>query len=286
MDTYHYEGEVSWKTISKPHGRGTWTCYAQGGGSGAEDAFSWKYEGEFDQGHMTGQGTTTYGEQYKKPDLRGAVYSGAHEKGEAHGRGTWTCYAQGGGSGAEDAFSWKYEGEFDQGHMTGQGTTTYGDPYPDDPDVAGWFYIGVHLNGDAHGLGIWYYPDKTKAYDGGNQGGLYHGHGTSYRRDGTRQYEGTWKESCWKGNGTLYRPDGTILREREWVNGSSGEHKWQGEWQSDMCWYEGDWDEEEDPKPHGWGILYRPDRITVVREGWWQNGEPVDGPPSGYPEAA
>ena len=71
------------------------------------------------------------------------------------------------------------------------------------------------------------------------------------------------------------------MREREWVNGSSGEHKWQGE----MCWYEGDWDEEEGSKPHGWGILYRPDRITVAREGWWQNGEPVDGPPPGYPDA-
>ena len=276
MDTYHYDGEVSYSdsAISRPHGRGTLTCYAEGGGSGPDDAFSWRYEGQFHQGHTTGQGTTTYGEQYEDPDLRGGVYSGVHEKGKAHGRGTWTSYAEGGGSGPDDAFSWKYEGEFDRDQATGQGTTTYGDPYP---DVAGWVYIGVHLNGDAHGLGIWYYPDKTKAYDGDNQEGLYHGHGTSYRRDGTKEYEGTWQESCWKGNGTLYRPDGTVSREGEWVNGGSGEYE--------TCWYEGDWNEEEDSKPHGWGIRYRPDRITVVREGRWQNGEPVDGPPPGDPDA-
>ena len=79
----------------------------------------------------------------------------------------------------------------------------------------------------------------------------------------------------------MYRSDETISREGEWVYGGSRECKWEGE----TCWYEGDWDEEENPKPHGWGILYRPDRITVVREGWWQNGEPVDGSPPGYPDA-
>ena len=192
MDTYHYEGEVSYKTISKPHGRGTLTCYAQGGGSGAEDAFSWKYEGEFDEGHVTGRGR-------------------------------------------------------------------------------------------------WYYPDRAMQYDGDFQRQGYHGRGTSYRHDGTiredgtredgtREYEGTWQKSCWKGNGILYRPDDSISREGEWVNGGSEEYEWQGE----TCWYEGDWDEEG--SAHGWGILYRPDRITVVREGWWQNGEPVDGPPPGDPD--
>ena len=206
-----------------------------------------------------------------------------------HGRGTLTCYANGGDSGPDD-FLWKYEGEFEKGHATGQGKKTLGVPYPDDPDSAGWVYIGVHLDGEAHGLGTWYYQDRAKAYHGDNQKGLYHGHGTSYRHDGTikedgtredgtREYEGSWQESYWKGNGILYRPDGSISREGEWVYGFSWEYKRQGE----TCWYEGDWNEEV--CPHGWGILYRPDRITVEREGWWQNGEPVDGPPPNYPDA-
>ena len=142
----------------------------------------------------------------------------------------------------------------------------------------------------AHGEGTWYYPDGAVQYVGDNQNGEFYGQGTSYRQDGntredgtrengTREYEGTWQGSCWIGNGTLYRPDGTISRNGEWVNGGSEEYEWQGE----TCWYEGDWDKEG--PPHGWGILYRPDRISVEREGWWQNGEPVDGPPPGYPDA-
>ena len=213
MDTYHYAGEVSWKKILRPRGQGTLTCYTEGGGPGAEDAFSWRYEGDFDQGRATGQGTTTYGEQ-------------------------------------------------------------------DDGDLRGQIYTGAHVNGEAHGQGTWYYPDGAVQYVGDHQNGEYDGQGTSYRRDGnTMQYEGTWLEGYWNGNGTLYRRDGTISRNGEWVNGDSAEHERQGE----TCWYEGDWDEEG--SPHGWGILYRPDRIIVECEGWWQNGAPVDGPPPGYPDA-
>ena len=201
MDTYHYEGEVSYsdRAISRPHGRGMLTCYTQGGGPGAEDAFSWRYEGEFAQGHMTGQGTTTYGEQ---------------------------C---------------------------------------EDPDSQGYVYFGDHVDGNAHGQGTSYRCGGTIREDG-------------TREDGTKEYEGTWQGNCWKGNGILYRPDGSTSREGEWMNGGSEEYEWQGE----TCWYEGDWDEEG--SAHGWGILYRPDR-TVEREGWWQNCEPVDGPPPDYPDA-
>ena len=78
----------------------------------------------------------------------------------------------------------------------------------------------------------------------------------------------------------MYRPDGSISRNGTWVNGGAEEYERQeGE---EMYWYEGDWDEEG---WHGWGILYRPDRTTVEREGWWQNGKPVDDPPAGYPGA-
>ena len=191
----------------------------------------------------------------------------------------------------DEIVSWTYEGAFVDGRITGQGKTTYGNPCPDWPALAGQVYIGTHDDSNAHGEGTWYYPDGAKRYFGDNQKGEWHGQGTSYRHDGTiredgtredgtREYEGTWQESYWKDNGTLYRPDGTISREGEWVYGGSLEY----EWQDEMCWYEGDWDEED--YAHGWGIMYRPDRVTVAREGWWQNGEPVDGPPSDYPEAA
>ena len=195
----------------------------------------------------------------------------------AHGQGRLTCYAEGGGPGAED-ISWIYEGQFHQGHATGQGRTTYGEQY-EDPDLQGYVYFGAHVDGNAHGQGTWYYPGGAVQYVGDHQHGEYQGQGISYRHDGTREYEGTWHGSCWRGNGILYRPDGSISREGEWVNGDSEEYEWQGE----TCWYEGDWDEEG--SAHGWGILYRPDRITVVCEGWWQNGEPVDGPPPGDPDA-
>lgn len=194
----------------------------------------------------------------------------SHYKGEVilnrkiwrpHGQGTLTCYAKGGGPEAEDAFSWRYEGQFKEGGATGQGTTTYGEQYDD--ELRGQTYTGAHIDGDPHGQGTWYRHDGNTREDG-------------TREDGTREYEGTWQEDCWIGNGTLYHRDGTISRNGKWVNGGSGEYEWQGE----TWWYEGDWD--EDVSPHGWGVMYRPDRITVAREGWWQNGESVDGPPPGY----
>ena len=174
----------------------------------------------------------------------------------ARGQGTLTCYAE--DDGPEDVFSWRYEGSFDKGHATGQGTTTYGESYPDDPGFVGYVYRGAHVNGELYGQG------------------------TSYRPNGTKEYEGQWKKDYWHGPGTLYRPDGTISRDGNWVNGGSGEYAWEeGE---EMYWYEGDWD-NDDQYMHGWGILYRPGRTTVEREGWWQNGGRSDGPPPDRPDA-
>ena len=213
------------------------------------------------------------------------------------GQGKLTCYEE---DGVTD--SWTYEGAFVDGQMTGQGTTTTRDT-PDDP---GYIYEGAHDKGWADGYGIWrrrsdntmmyegnsrsgkydgqgtsYRPDGTKEYEGEWRSNNYHGQGTSFRPDGTKGYEGQWGESYWRGIGTLYRPDGSISRNGTWVNGYAAEYEWQeGE---EMYWYEGDSDKKE--WMHGWGILYRPDRTTVEREGWWQNGEPVDGPPAGHPDA-
>ena len=187
--------------------------------------------------------------------------------------GTLTCYGEDGVT-----VSWTYEGAFVNGRMTGQGKTTWkGTGTPDDP---GYIYDGAHVDGSEEGYGIWHRRDGTMVYKGNSEAGEYDGQGTSFRPDGTREYEGQWEKSCWRGVGTLYRPDGTISRNGTWVNGGSWEHKWQEE---EMYWYEGDWDEEN--WMHGWGILYRPDRTTVEREGWWQNGEPVDGPPAGHLDA-
>ena len=82
----------------------------------------------------------------------------------AHGQGTLTWYAEGGGPGPGDVFSWRYKGRFNEGHATGHGTTTYGDPNPDYPDLAGQVYIGAHFNGKAHGQGIWYRGDDTSPF--------------------------------------------------------------------------------------------------------------------------
>ena len=177
----------------------------------------------------------------------------------------------------------EYKGVFTGGKCTGQGRTIYGGR----SDYQDYIYDGDHVKGNLDGQGTWIRPDGTKEYEGQWRSDWYHGQGTSYRHDGeiredgTKEYEGQWEKGCWKGVGTLYRLDGTISRNGTWMNGGSEEYERQeGE---EKYWYEGDWD--KDGWIHGWGILYRPDRTTVEREGWWQNGEPVDGPPAGYPDA-
>ena len=162
--------------------------------------------------------------------------------------------------------------------------------YEEDGVTVSWIYEGEFLEGKVTGQGTWYYPDRAKAYVGNFDDGHYDGQGTSYRRDGniredgaredgTIEYEGQWKGSCWCGPGTLYLPDGSASPNENWVKGGSGEYEWEkGE---EMFWYEGDWDEEG--CPHGWGILYRPDRTTVERKEWWQNGKASDVRPPGYP---
>ena len=206
-----------------------------------------------------------------------------------HGRGKLTCYEDEGDPDCMADVYWIYEGAFDRCHVTGQGRTIHGKQ----SDSPGYIYDGEHHDWRAHGQGTSFRSDGTKEYEGQWKSDEYHGQGTSYRQDGniredgarengTMEYEGQWEESCWKGVGTLYRRDGTISRNGTWVNGGSQEREWQeGE---EMYWYEGDWD-VDGWMMHGWGILYRPDRTTVEREGWWQNGEPVDGPPAGYPDA-
>ena len=220
----------------------------------------------------------------------------------AHGQqGTLTCYTEDGGP--ENVLSWRYEGSFDKGHATGQGTTTYGEQYPDNLELAGYIYKGDHDKGKAdgrgtwyrpdgtkeyvgdlqadkyHGQGTWYRPDGTKEYVGDFQANEYHGQGTSYRHDGniredgaredgTREYEGEWRASYWQGRGTLFRLDGiTPAREGDcdWRNGSSHSYE-------DGSRYEGEWHDDGEQR-HGWGILYDPN-LNIVRKGWWQNDKP------------
>ena len=196
-----------------------------------------------------------------------------------HGRGKLTCYEDEGDPDSMADVYWIYEGEFTKGRVTGQGRTIQGER----SDLRGCIYDGKHDEWNADGQGTYFRPDGTKEYEGQWKSDKYHGQGTSFRPDGTKEYEGEWEESCWRGDGTLYRPDGSISRNGTWGNGGAKGYEWQeGE---AMYWYEGDWDEEKGWMMHGWGILYRPDRTTVEREGWWQNGEPVDDPPAGHRDA-
>ena len=194
----------------------------------------------------------------------------------------------------------------------GRGTCYYPGGYPDGA-VA---YDGNHVNGKYHGQGTSHRPDGTKEYEGQWKEGYWHGHGTlfcpdgithareddwrkgdscsykdgsryegewrndgnqrhrwgiQYRPDGTKEYEGQWKEGYWHGHGTLFCPDGiTHAWERDWRKGDSLLYK-------DGSRYEGEWDDDGEQR-HGWGILYDPN-LNIVYEGWWQNGDPSDGPP-------
>jgi hypothetical protein len=90
---------------------------------------------------------------------------------------------------------WKYEGQWNNGAMDGQGTITY-------PD--GWRYEGEWRNGQISGVGTLYHPDGW-TYRGEWRNGRMDGRGTLTYPDGW-VYVGEWREGHMHGEGELIHP--------------------------------------------------------------------------------
>ena len=138
-----------------------------------------RYEGELQDGVLTGQGTLVW--------PNGARYEGSFSDGLMHGAGTWT-------SPAGD----RYQGDFANGMKHGQGVLDYAD---------GSRYEGQFEQDYPSGSGTLAWSDGTR-YHGEFRYGLPWGHGLLTGSDG-RTYEGEYERGWEQGEGTLALPDGT-----------------------------------------------------------------------------
>lgn len=91
--------------------------------------------------------------------------------------------------------AWRYNGEWDNGTMHGQGRMVYGD---------GWEYSGAWKGGVMDGQGTLVYPDATR-YEGQWRNGRMHGLGKLTYPDGW-SFIGQWRDGVISGQGTLIHP--------------------------------------------------------------------------------
>ncbi|MFT7514065.1 MAG: hypothetical protein ACI9QL_003281 [Candidatus Omnitrophota bacterium] len=91
--------------------------------------------------------------------------------------------------------AWKYDGEWKDGSMHGQGRMQFAD---------GWEYAGAFVNGNMHGQGTLVYPDTT-VYEGQFKNGKMDGFGKLTYPDGW-SFVGTWRDGQISGSGTLVNP--------------------------------------------------------------------------------
>ena len=105
---------------------------------------------------------------------RTGTYTGDIVDGLPHGYGTFESQNPSG-------MGWTYEGQWENGHFSGQGTTYYED---------GWIYTGYH-EADVMVSGQIYTPEYL-LYDGELLEYDYHGFGTYYNPHGEAVYSGYW----------------------------------------------------------------------------------------------
>lgn len=91
--------------------------------------------------------------------------------------------------------AWKYEGEWKDGNMHGQGRMQFAD---------GWEYAGAFFMGTMHGQGTLVYPDTT-VYEGQFKNGKMDGFGKLTYPDGWT-FIGQWRDGHISGSGTLVNP--------------------------------------------------------------------------------
>jgi hypothetical protein len=125
-------------------------------------------------------------------DIEGNIYHGTVTKGSTQkGSGSFRfVYSTGPNKGKDST----YEGEFENGHMEGHGTSR---------DAVCCVYKGEYHKGAAHGKGACSWAGGWK-YDGEWRMDEREGHGKLWQdvKDG-EVYEGEWKDDQWHGMGEL-----------------------------------------------------------------------------------
>jgi hypothetical protein len=141
-------------------------------------------EGEWKEGLLDGYGRII--------SWDGVMQEGYFVKGVIHGKGKRKTYPQ--FIGQDRINQTYYEGDFEEGQMTGKGKKTYYD---------GNYYEGEFLNGQRHGHGMETYHSQKAAYEGQWVNGLKCGAGEERYQNGDR-YEGQFQAGCKNGDGIYY----------------------------------------------------------------------------------
>ena len=106
---------------------------------------------------------------------RTGTYTGEVLDGLPHGTGSYT-------SANDYGVGWTYEGEWENGHFSGQGTSTYED---------GYVITGYHQNDYLNGEGKEFYRGVLR-YEGTYTDSIENGQGTRYNHHGEEIYSGTF----------------------------------------------------------------------------------------------
>ncbi|MCR5251326.1 MAG: hypothetical protein K6E50_12030 [Lachnospiraceae bacterium] len=96
-----------------------------------------------------------------------------------------------------------YEGDVEDGYVTGEGTL-----YAPDGSLV---YQGHFEKNQFENLGKQYYPDGGVQYEGNFHNNLYDGNGRLYRDGGTLLYEGNFVRGKKSGEGTLYGDNNSMV---------------------------------------------------------------------------
>jgi len=201
------------------------------------------FEGERnEEGEMHGQGTRT--------NENGDIYVGAFKHDHYSGFGTYTSFSN---KQDEEEYAFKFEGNFENDQMNGEGKLVYGNGNV----YTGWFQNGVFAR---VGVFAW----NTRALKGNVFTGEYkenkrHGHGSLVYANGNR-YEGRWEHNKRVGTGTLTYANGDCFK---------------GGWENDamtrgtFTWQNGNvyFGDMKDNKRHGQGTMTR--TSGTIESGKW-----------------
>jgi hypothetical protein len=194
-------------------------------GKGEYTSKSFKYQGEYKDGMMHGQGTYQWenGDRYEgefvtdRPNGKGRyqfgngdTYEGEVKAGVVSGRGTYVTKAGD-----------RIEGSFVDGKPNGVGIYrfTSGDRYEGEMVAGklqgkGRYYIksgdrieGTFENGRAQGKGAYYFANGDR-YEGDLKDGILAGNGSYFYSNGSK-YEGEFDAGVLKGKGAFWFPDGS-----------------------------------------------------------------------------
>ena len=180
-------------------------------------------------------------------------YTGTLVDNIPNGKGKFTV------QGESDDDTWYYEGDFTDGHFSGEGKRVF--------DKKNIRQDGTYANDKLNGYGK-RFVDDVLVYEGEFKDDKRNGNGKAYDLDGSILYEGEFKDNKRNGNGKLYAEDGSILYEGEFKD-----DKQDGNGKAYLYGYliyEGEF---KDDKRNGNGKAYDLDG-SILYEGEFRNNEP------------